>query len=221
VRVSDIRDYNGDGEEDILYLSGFSGAVGVGRVRIVSRLGVTLLDTTLTGATGSTSIFSTISDVTGDGRGEWLAGIVNGNAAISEGQLWARGLTLPTKSLTGAGFSATFAVDLGLSNGGRLWIQAYGISGSVPGTNLGGGTPLIPLNFDVITDYVFTLAGTPAFPDIVGVLSPAGTGAPTLFLPPPVVTLLTGIQLRTAVAAFDVGTGTLTAVSNCVIVSIP
>jgi hypothetical protein len=51
VRVSDIRDYNGDGEEDILYLSGFSGAVGVGRVRIVSRLGVTLLDTTLTGAT--------------------------------------------------------------------------------------------------------------------------------------------------------------------------
>ena len=215
VRIAAIRDYDRDGQDDILYLSGAVGApLSTGRVRIISRTGALLLDQNVTGATGSTSWFSSIEDVTGDGRGEWLVGIVNGNAGMSEGQLWASGLMLPTKSLTPAGFTASYQIDFGPSQGNRIWIQAYGISGNAPGTNFGSGQPLVPLNFDLITNYVFSLAGTPTFPDVFGVLSPAGVDSSSLFLPTPAVVLLTGLSLRTAVAAFDPGTALITGVSN-------
>jgi len=214
-RIAAIRDYNGDGQDDILYLSGAVGApLSTGRVRIVSRTGALLLDQNVTGATGSTSWFSSIEDVTGDGRGEWLVGIVNGTAALSEGQMWGSGLMLPTKTLAPAGFTASYQIDLGPAQGNRIWIQAYGISGNAPGTNFGGGQPLIPLNFDLITNYVFSLAGTPTFPDVFGVLSASGVDSSSLFLPTPAVVLLTGLTLTTAAAALDPVSGLITAVSN-------
>jgi hypothetical protein len=219
--IAAMRDVDGDGEEEILFLSAAQGFLASGRVRIMNRAGTIVRDQILTGATGSTSWFSSIPDVTGDGRGEWLAGIVNGVAALSQGEVWASGLSLPGLSIGAAGLAATFAIDLGSGQGGRTWIQAYGISGTAPGTNFGGGMPLVPLNFDIITDYVFSLAGTPFFPDIVGTLSPAGGGSPTLNLPPAAVSLLQGLQLSTVVAAYDVPTLTITGVSNPITIPIP
>ncbi|HMS16068.1 MAG TPA: hypothetical protein PKA37_04445, partial [Planctomycetota bacterium] len=52
------------------------------------------------------------------------------------------------------------------------------------------------------------------FPDVFGVLSPGGVDSSSLFLPAPAVVLLTGLSLRTAVAAFDPGTALITGVSN-------
>jgi hypothetical protein len=134
--------------------------------------------------------------VTGDGRGELLQFHLSGQSAISEARLYGQGLGITTQVIGGAGeVTAVFAIDGGLANAGRVYLQGYGISGASPGLIGPPPWPMIPLNFDVVTDLVLGLVGTPLFPDAIGFLDVFGAAVTNMALPPGTATAMMGLTL--------------------------
>ncbi len=195
-----VPDFDGDGAEDI----GFASAGGVldpGRVRIVSQTGAQLDDVSRQG--GIQNVLAAITDVTGDGRGEWINAIASGLSLIFESTLFSSGLTLTSSAGTGGGFSATFSVYAGLLNASRPYVHLYGFSGAAPGTQGPPPWPLVPLNIDAMTSVILGLAGSPMFPDAIGTLNGAGTATTTMALPAGIPPLLSGLTVTTAVVVLD------------------
>jgi len=72
------------------------------------------------------------------------------------------------------GGKATFTLDATIDNAGRKYILLGGISGATPGTPLPGGMVTLPVNFDLLTNFIFGLINTPVFSNFLGVLNQNG-----------------------------------------------
>jgi hypothetical protein len=83
-------------------------------------------------------------------------------------------------------------------NAMRNYILLGGVSGTVPGTTLPGGLATLPLNWDVFTGIVISLANTPLFANFMGTLDAAGEASAALVLPP--VSGVAGITMYYAYA---------------------
>jgi probable HAF family extracellular repeat protein len=77
------------------------------------------------------------------------------------------------------GGTAEFTLNAGVDYANRKYFLLGSASGTTPGYNLPGGL-VLPLNWDVFTDLVLTLANTPAAVDFHGVFDADGKGMATL-----------------------------------------
>ena len=214
LRVETAFDLDGDGAEEVLFAGGASGLDRL-RVRAVSRTGVSVLDRIIT---GTPARIASLTDVTGDGRGEWLTGILSGVSSLSEANLWSGGLSPSAWTLGPAGLAATFAVDFGPAQALRLWVAGYSLSGSSPGLTV-PGSPHLPINLDPLTTFLFEIAFLPGAPLVFGSLDSLGRTSIPLSLPSSTTTLLSQQELSLCVVAF-LGTAP-SAASNPLLLAFP
>lgn len=73
-----------------------------------------------------------------------------------------------------------FFLDGGTANGNRDYVIFAGASGTSPGTPLPGGSVILPINWDVVTDQVIGAIHSPAFLDFLGTLDGDGLAAAQL-----------------------------------------
>ena len=78
------------------------------------------------------------------------------------------------------GGSVDFELDAGPENAGRGYLVFGGVSGTTPGTPLPGGMAVLPVNWDVFTNIVLSLAGTPVFDRFLGTLNGNGEASAKL-----------------------------------------
>jgi hypothetical protein len=69
------------------------------------------------------------------------------------------------------------ALDAGTAQQGRKYFVLGGVTGTTPGMALPLGMAILPLNWDVFTDLVLTLANTPVMSNFYGNLDASGTAA--------------------------------------------
>lgn len=200
--LSAVADADGDGIEEIVFTSGVAGSSILQRIRVGTQAGTVIDDVVRSGSLGAE--VSTLPDVTGDGRGEWLQFVANGVSLTYEADLFARGLTLASAVLGPTDFVATFAIDCGVVNAGATYLQLYGFSGASPGF-AAPPWPLVPLNPDDTTNVVLGLVGTPFFPDALGALDGLGTKTTTMSIPAPVAATLSGLTGTTTVVVLGPG----------------
>jgi hypothetical protein len=80
-----------------------------------------------------------------------------------------------------SGNTLHFSLDAQPENGGRNYLLAGGLSGSVPGTLLPGGAAILPVNLDLFSfSILFPNLNTMIFQDFFGFLAFDGTGNATL-----------------------------------------
>jgi hypothetical protein len=72
------------------------------------------------------------------------------------------------------GGAANFMLSGGTANAGRNYILLGSLTGIDPGTPLPGGAVVLPLNWDVLTGSVISLANTPVFSNFMGTLDASG-----------------------------------------------
>lgn len=82
-----------------------------------------------------------------------------------------------------SGGSVQFMLLPGPSHGGRLYAMFGSVSGTAPGFPLPGGQADLRLNWDLYTDFVYSLMNTPVFQDFYGHLTPGGTALAQLNAP--------------------------------------
>jgi hypothetical protein len=75
-------------------------------------------------------------------------------------------------------------LDVGPARVGRIYIILGSVSGTSPGFMLPGGV-ILPLNYDLFTNYVLNNLNTAFFVDFLGNLDGKGTAQATLNLVPP------------------------------------
>jgi hypothetical protein len=213
-----VRDADGDGLEEIAFMSSGASIFTPFRVRVVTQSG-TLIDDVLRGGGGGK--LTSIPDVTGDGRGEWINSTSNGLSLVFESTLFSGGLAMTSTTSGPSGFVATFAISAGIQNAGRVYAQVYGFSGASPGFMGPTGWPLIPLNVDDTTLAILNLAGSSMFPDAVGLLSATGTASTTMNIPAAIAALVSGLTATTAGVAFDASGTIVVQASNPVLVAFP
>jgi hypothetical protein len=92
--------------------------------------------------------------------------------------LWGDASTIPE---TGGTVNLNLSADG--SNGGRNYLLFGGVSGSTPGTPLPGGRVTLPVNWDLFTNMVISLANSSVFSDFMGTLDSKGMASATLNLP--------------------------------------
>ena len=214
-----MRDLNGDGAEELGFHSSDSSYFAAGRVRVVTQTGAMIKD--WVAGTLAAAVLGSIPDVTGDGRGELLQFHMSGLSLTSEARLYSDGLEITTETIGGGGeVTAVFTIDAGPVNGGRVYLQGYGISGASPGLIGPAPWPMIPLNFDAVTDLVLGLVGTPLFPDAIGVLGASGTATTNMALPGGTAGALSGLTLTTAAIILG-GPGSVDCATNPVAIAFP
>ena len=76
-----------------------------------------------------------------------------------------------------AGGIVNYALDAGQANAFRDYFLLGGISGTDPGIPIPGTSVTLPLNWDIVTDLIYTMANSPAFKDFHGVLDASGKAA--------------------------------------------
>ncbi len=209
--VTVLEDINGDGNREIGIHSRLPPFYS--RFRAFELTGAVVLDLDV-GTDTNLDVLS-ISDATGDGRGEFLIAFTNDPRVDTI----SRGLELTGTSTPGSGFRADFAIDFGPAQAGGQYIQLYGGSGTTPGVEAFPGNPLIPLNLDNITVGMLGLLGTPILPNAVGNLDGNGQATSAFALDPFVLSLLTGIDWHTTVVRLD--PGVVSAASNPLLLEIP
>ena len=82
------------------------------------------------------------------------------------------------------GATVDFTLAAGASNANRGYLPTGTKSGTSPGTLLPGGLATIPLNRDLVTDFILAHLGPPNFIDFYGVLNAAGEGTAQLVTGP-------------------------------------
>jgi Tol biopolymer transport system component len=75
-----------------------------------------------------------------------------------------------------SGTSIDITLTAGLENSGRNYLLLAGASGTVPGFTLPGGTAVLPLNWDPLTDAALLFLNTSLFQDFLGSLGITGYG---------------------------------------------
>ena len=83
-------------------------------------------------------------------------------------------LSADTNTISGAtGGAVNFTLDAGLGQANRSYFMFSGVSGTVPGTTLPGGV-ILPINWDVFTNYVIDQYSAPYFTNFLGQLDASG-----------------------------------------------
>ena len=78
------------------------------------------------------------------------------------------------------GGSVNFTLEAGPHQANRGYLLLAGLSGTSPGTPLGGSGATLPLNIDAFTLAIYPLLNTPTFADFSGVLDASGNGCARL-----------------------------------------
>lgn len=219
--VTHVADMDGDGKEEIGLASLLPGGFWYQKwYRVVSQTG-TLLDD-VERAYGS-SVISTLRDLSGDGRGEFLATIFSGVSLEFEATVFAAGLEISSLAFDGIGaLNADFEIDLNPVQGGRDYFQIYGFSGAAPGVPNGSpGAPLVPINPDGFSTLFSNLVGTAILPDAAGTLSAGGTASTSIWLPANATAFFSGMEMVTTVISYDPGTQAIFAATNPQVIEIP
>lgn len=189
-QVVAIPDQDGDGAEEIGIRSAPAQGLGT-RFRVRTLAGQDLDD--VSHPHGGVH-YAGLPDVTGDGRGEWIAGVATGTAVIYEAQLFTAGLSSPVlaPSLPGGPQVLVQEIDLGPINSQLAYLVAYSATGTAPPLLLGGMAPSVPLVLDAFTLFALEQAGGPILPDALGFLDPQGRATSSITLPAPLATALAG-----------------------------
>ncbi|MHC5209272.1 MAG: DUF1028 domain-containing protein [Planctomycetota bacterium] len=98
-----------------------------------------------------------------------------------------------------AGGSVPFTVDFGGAAAGAGYVMLGGVSGTLPGVPLGGGT--LPLNVDVVTHLILASAGPPLLPGFVGTLDGGGRGQAAFVATPGLLAAGVGLHFDFAAVA--------------------
>ena len=93
-----------------------------------------------------------------------------------------------------------FNLDADVANAGRNYIIMASLSGTTPGFMLPGGQAVMPLNWDLVTEFVLGAANTPAFVGFLGTLDANGQATATLNTYGPLPLSLIGQELYFAAA---------------------
>lgn len=93
---------------------------------------------------------------------------------------WADADTLSAST----GGVVNLTLDAGTSNAGRNYLILGSMTGTHPGTPMPGGLVTVPVNWDIFTGLVITLANSPNFPGFLGALDASGQAAAQLNWPP-------------------------------------
>ena len=133
---------------------------------------------TLTTGNSFTWLFDKVGDF------EYFCSI---HAGMTHGMIRVRSLTADNTAIPSTAPSTTnFMLCAGPANAGRNYMVFGSVSGTMPGTPLPGGIVTLPLNWDVFTNLVLSLANTPVFPDFLGTLDANGEAMPKMvFASPP------------------------------------
>ncbi len=111
-----------------------------------------------------------------------------------------------------SGGAVGLSLDTGPATSGFGYLVLGGLSGSSPGTPLGGGLQL-PLNFDGLTGALLTLVNTPVLQNGLGTLDANGRAAATFAVPPMVLGGIAWQRITWAAVGID-GYGQLVFVTN-------
>lgn len=84
----------------------------------------------------------------------------------------------------GAGGNVPFLLTAGTANAYRTYLLLGGLSGTEPGIPLPGGMVTLPLNWDLFTGIVFTLANTSTFQNFLGTFDDQGEAMAEMVIPP-------------------------------------
>ena len=142
-------------------------------------------------------------DITGGSRGTCAYDAGGGSwvlVVLTDGKLEAYDLDTPESSLriapdvldAGLGGTVTFELDAGISQAGRYYVMLGSVNGSEPGTPLPKGGPLLPINWDPVTNLLLDAS----LPGFAGTLD--NQGQATITLPVPAAPDLAGLELTFA-----------------------
>jgi len=92
-----------------------------------------------------------------------------------------------------------FTLNAGSSNGNRMYIILGCITGSKPGIPLPGGQTIMPVNWDIFTNYIMKYINKPIFSNFMGLTDPSGKSL-AVFDPQGALTGLVGITMTFAYA---------------------
>lgn len=110
-----------------------------------------------------------------------------------------RSLTTDVSEINGStGGIANLSLNAGVANGGRSYLLFGSVSGVTPGSPLPGGFVVLPLNWDIFTNFVFELRNTPTFSNFQANLDAQGAAAAQFNLFP--VTLPSAVPVYFAYA---------------------
>lgn len=213
------RDIDGDGVDELIYLHDATSFTLPATIKVVNQAGVELDSFSFSGL--NSGMLASIPDVTGDGRGEVLASVNNGNALLFEARLYSDGLQEGTPTSTLGGFTRGFDIDAGVAHAGDIYGQLYSLSGASPGVVAAPGAPLAPLNVDGNTITIMGLAGTVLFPDAFGFLDGAGRANTTMTLNGNLTNLLSGSEFTTCVVVIPLSGTDVVFASNPDVFMVP
>ncbi|MBU0755798.1 MAG: hypothetical protein KJ645_11705, partial [Planctomycetes bacterium] len=138
--------------------------------------------------TGQVKIRFTASDNPDDDLVEALVDDLSVYYKIFQPTLWADAYTLSVA----AAATIDFTLDAGSENGGRPFLVLGGMSGTSPGFALPGGK-MLPLNWDIFTDFVMDFVNSAIFQNFLGTLDVNGKAATTLDTLGPLDPILIGV----------------------------
>ncbi len=219
-RVVAVRDQDGDGIEEIGFASVPMSGFNDSRFQVYTLAGVQIDDIETVGGGGAD--YCSLHDVTGDGRGEVVESIANGNTGSFAALLIAQGLGVVGPTVLGNGTIQTqFDVDLAPPNAGRIYVQLYGATGRYPGFVYSPADPVVPINPDLTTQFALSLSGTFFLPDAAGALDGSGGTQTNFFVDAANAPFVSGVTLSTAVIVFDFATQSIVAATNPVEFTLP
>ena len=213
------RDVDGDGIDELIYVHDDTSFILPSTIKVVSQSGATLESFKFAGL--NSGRIASLPDVTGDGLGEVLVGVNNGNALFYEARLYSAGLKEGAPSSTLGGFTRGFDIDAGDAHAGDIYGQLYSLSGASPGVVADPGAPLAPLNVDGTTLTIMGLAGTVLFPDAFGFLDGAGQANTTMTLNNNLTNLLSGSEFTTCVVVVPLNGTNVVFASNPDVFEVP
>ncbi len=205
------HDLDGDGEDEILSARGQSPLMSA-VVEIVRQNG-TLQDSFESGCADGPRLWS-LDDTTGDGRGELLVSYSSGLCGLAQVSLYAEGLELSTVQNGQGDTVVTTNVDMGAAQAGASYWQLFSISGTQPGFIGPAPWPLIPLNFDSMTELGESVAGSPMAPDSYGTLDGVGRATTVFTVPAFVSQALPGLPFQTCLLVLNGAGNSIVGTSN-------
>lgn len=219
-KVVAVRDQDGDGIEEVGFASAPVAGFTDSRFRVFTLAGVKIDDYTTIG--GASADYASIHDTTGDGRGEILESVANGNTGLFVGLMLAKGHSFDSLTvLPGAINQFRYNVDVGPINSGKTFFQLYSLSGPYPGFVFSPGDPIVPLIPDATTELVLGLAGSVFYPDAIGIADGFGLAQTHAFVDAATAAVISGFIVNTVVLVFDFPSQRVLATTNPVVVVMP